>query len=179
MLRVWTKKRLEGVECAATSECKGLACIDDKCAPLGTQGAWCSRSDQCARGLSCQSDHDPQHHSLRCTPVVANTTKCHSDDECSFERTEEGYSLFTFWSGGGLRCDEARLVCRRPTRTAKLDEACDIDRLCSDGLYCQGLFGAVGAAKCRPVAKYGEPCERTNCVSCENGICRDPLDVCK
>jgi len=175
LFQQWSSKKREiGIECDSTDDCKvGLACIEGACATLRTEGGDCRRSEDCARGLSCQDD--------ACKPVVDGTTKCRDDEECSDERAENGYALFTFWCyGGNLYCDESTLVCRKTVRDRKLDEACDRGHLCEDGLHCEGLLGVVGTPKCKPVAKYGEACNETNCVSCQDGICADPLDgVCR
>ncbi|MBX3230987.1 MAG: hypothetical protein KIT84_36615 [Labilithrix sp.] len=170
------KRREEGVECSRTDDCKvGLACIDGSCGARKAEGASCDDSDECSQGLSCQKEV--------CKPVVDGTTACRSSDDCSVTRDSESGGFFMLFSSARsdrFYCDDTTLKCRSVVRDREQGESCGEGRLCVDGLYCKGRL-LNGEGLCTRQIAFGEKCEdREGCFSCEDGVCKDPLEgTCK
>jgi hypothetical protein len=179
------RRREKDVECSSTKDCKvGLACIPhrggdrggdviDVCADRKIDGAACNDADDCLEGLSCLNSV--------CRPVVDGTTACQDRDDCHVTRDADN-TLFWGYSRGADRfyCDDSTLKCRGVVRDRKQGEKCGEGKLCAAGLFCKGWL-LNGEGLCTPQIKYGDKCDDVEgCLTCENGICKDPLtNVCK
>ncbi len=152
-----------GVSCTLGC-CDGLVCVEGACAEptraptCRAAGTTCGGDESCCPGTFClawESPYltEPEHV---CTPLYPTGTFCTEDAQCETGACIDG-------------------SCSEPTCGA-VDAACDADRPCCDGSYCQEWASAYDPEphRCTAQVPDGENCwldEQCLTGNCTGNVC--------